>query len=138
MKGSIIVTKENIKKYLKLYNKLDVLIKERELIWILEKGPSFQDWEIGKNTVEEQAIQLINDNKLKELRFYKKNLKRYLLTLKNNNWKRYYKYVIFKYVKRYSNEQIKDLLNLYDIYDIDRKVIQYLYSNLKKEAGRIN
>ena len=92
MENRIKVTKSKIKRYLQNYTDLNHLIKRRELKWILGKGPTLDEWRDGKNTVENQAINLIEDNKLKELRFFKNNIDKYLLILKNTKDKKLYKY----------------------------------------------
>lgn len=103
----VIVTKDKIIKYLKMYKNLNNIIKNRELRWIIEKGPSFQEWERGKNTVEAQAIKLIEDKKLNELKFYKENLNKYIFILKSTYEKEYYKYIVYRYIKNYSKEKNK-------------------------------
>ena len=94
MENKIIVTKEKIKKYLKNYIYLTKIIKARELKWILGRGPSLKEWQEGINTVEIQAINLIEDKKLSELRFYKKYFYEYLFALKHIQDNKLYKYYI--------------------------------------------
>lgn len=136
MENRIKVTKDKIKRYLQNYTELSHLIKKRELKWILEKGPTLDEWREGKNTVENQAINLIEDNKLNELRFFKNNIDKYLLILKNTRDKKLYKYIIFKYIKENSDEEMQKIFNSNDLQILDEKAINYFYINLNKELNK--
>lgn len=133
MKENEVITKAKIRKYLGMYKNLEKIIKKRELRWILEKGPSFEEWEQKKNTVEKQAINLIEDKKLNELRFYKINIKKYILKLNRLKDKKYYNYFLYRYIKNYPEEKIKELLKIEYNKLMNEKIINYLYINLKKE-----
>lgn len=136
MENKIKVTKGKIKRYLQNYTDLNHLIKRRELKWILGKGPTLDEWREGKNTVENQAINLIEDNKLNELRFFKNNIDKYLLILKNTSDKKLYKYIIFKYIKMNSDEGMQKVFNSNDLQILDEETINYFYINLKKELNK--
>ena len=109
MEKKITVTKDKIKKYLKNYIYLTQLIKARELNWIIGRGPSFQEWQEGVNTVELQAINLIEDEKLAELRFYRNYIHKYMLVSEDVRDKKIYKYFIFKYVQNYNENLIHNI-----------------------------
>lgn len=136
MENKIVVTKEKIKKYLKNYIYLTKIIKARELKWILGRGPSLKEWQEGINTVEIQAINLIEDKKLSELRFYKKYFDEYLFASKHIQDNKLYKYFIYKYIKNYEDIEIQNLLKEQEISLLDNELVNYLYINLKSEVDR--
>lgn len=136
MKYEIIITKQKIKRYLEKYKDLSGLIKRRERRWILGKGPTLDEWMEGRNTVEKQAINLIEDKKLNELRFFKKNIDKYLLRLKFSKDKSVYKYIIYRYVKEDSEEKLEKIFGKKNLRLLEEKSINYLYINLKRELKK--
>ncbi len=76
-KKTQLVTKESIKKYLKLYPKLFTQIRMTELEHI-KYSPSLEEWKHNINTIENQVISMEEDSKLQEMRFYKKQLDKHL------------------------------------------------------------
>lgn len=123
-----IVTKEKIRKYLYSYKRLNSIIKARELKRILEKDPSFQEWQERKNTVEEQSLNLISDRKLQEMRFYKKQLDIYLNVLKVVS-KESHNYLLDNYILRDRKEN-----KIVNSKKLDNEIINYLYENLYRES----
>lgn len=124
------ITKEKIRRYLYEFNKLDKHIRARELRWILEKGPSLQEWQERKNTVEEQVIHLLEDKKLQELKFYKRHLDTYLNIMKLTS-KEEYRYLIENYIMK-GNKPLKRIYTKQD-----KEIIEYLYQNLCKELEQL-
>lgn len=137
MKRQISITKEKIKNYLKKYKNLKEMIEYRELLWILKRGSTFHEWQRGKNTVESQAINLIEDSKLQEYKFYKENLDKYLFILKHDYRKVYYEYVLHKYIHKYPKEMLRKKFRKYDIDKIERQIIEDLYICFRKEASNV-
>ena len=76
-KKTQLVTKEQIRKYLKLYPKLFTKIRTTELEHI-RYSPSLEEWKHNTNTIENQVISMQEDSKLQEMRFYKKQLDKHL------------------------------------------------------------
>ena len=76
-KKTQLVTKESIKRYLKLYPKLFTQIRMTELEHI-KYSPSLEEWKHNINTIENQVISMEEDSKLQEMRFYKKQLDKHL------------------------------------------------------------
>lgn len=131
MNSKFKITQKKIKYYLKNYSNLQQKIRERELSHILY-APSFIEWSTGEKTIEKQVLAITNDYKLQEMKFYKNSFDKYLPLLKSAPNKKYYSYLILRYIKQLPKEKIIKILKTKDLQNIENTIIEYLYSNLKE------
>lgn len=125
------VTPQKIKSYLKNYNHLDKLIKYREDMIIQGRGANLSEWKSDSKTrVDNQAIALITDYRLKEMKFYKIHLINILKYLQKYIFIAY-QFIYLKYLKQMTDDDISKALKINNIKHFDNIIIQYVYDKLK-------
>lgn len=140
------MTEQEYKKiefYLYNYHKINLLIREREMELIDSVNISNNAWikslKETSNTIENQAIKLIEDNLIKEYREWQVFLKKILVFLCENK-PTYYKYLKLKYFLNKEDEEIRKLLKI----DFERlkilkvKLIEFIYENENKDKFDLN
>ena len=128
---AIKVTPQKIKVYLKNYNDLDRLIKYREDMIIQGRGANLNEWKSDSKTrVDNQAIALITDYRLKEMKFYKIHLINILKYLQKYIFIAY-QFIYLHYFKQMADDDISKALRIKDIKHFDNIVIQYIYEKLQ-------
>ena len=135
-KKTQLVTKENIRKYLRLYPTLETRIRQQELFHI-KFSPSLDEWKQNINTIECQVISMEEDQELQEMRFYKQTLDRHLYLMKVSYKTKCYNYLLWNYMKNLPKKEIMTRLNLASeeaVDKFDNLVIDYLYLHIKREA----
>lgn len=135
-KKTQLVTKENIRKYLRLYPTLEARIRQQELFHI-KFSPSLDEWKQNINTIECQVISMEEDQELQEMRFYKQTLDRHLYLMKVSFKTKCYNYLLWNYMKNLPKKEIMTRLNLASeeaVDKFDNLVIDYLYLHIKREA----
>lgn len=123
------ISPKKIRAYLRNYNGLDKIIAnyEKENIGI---GPSFNEWARNDSSrVDNQAINLITNGHLKEMKFYKKQLFGILEYLKKYFFMAY-QFIFLKYFKKESDKEISKVLDINDTEYLDTIIIQYIYEKL--------
>ena len=125
------VTPQKIKLYLKNYNALDKLIKYREDMIIQGRGANLNEWKSDSKTrVDNQAIALITDYKLKEMKFYKINLINILKYLQKYIFIAY-QFIYLHYFKQMPDNDVSKALKINDIKHFEDIIIQYIYEKLQ-------
>lgn len=140
------MTEQEYKKiefYLYNYYKINLLIREREMELIDSVNISNNAWikslKETSNTIENQAIKLVEDNLIKEYREWQVFLKKILVFLCENK-PTYYKYLKLKYFLNKEDEEIRKLLKI----DFERlkilkvKLIEFIYENENKDKFDLN
>lgn len=140
------MTEQEYKKiefYLYNYHKINLLIREREMELIDSVNVSNTAWikslKETNNTIENQAIKLVEDNLIKEYREWQVFLKKILVFLCENK-PTYYKYLKLKYFLNKEDEEIRKLLKI----DFERlkilkiKLIEFIYKNENKDKFDLN
>lgn len=140
------MTEQEYKKiefYLYNYHKINLLIREREMELIDSVNISNNAWikslKETSNTIENQAIKLIEDNLIKEYKEWQVFLKKILVFLCENK-PTYYKYLKLKYFLNKEDEEIRKLLKI----DFERlkilkvKLIEFIYENENKDKFDLN
>ena len=131
-----LVTKEQIRKYLRLYPTLQSRIRQWELYHI-KYAPSLDEWRENRNTIENQVIAMEEDKGLQKLKFYKQSLDRHLYLLKINHEAKCYNYLLWKYMKDLPEKELIKRLGFATkeaMTKFDNEIIEYLYTQMKKEA----
>lgn len=140
------MTEQEYKKvefYLYNYYKINYLIKEREMDLIDSVDVSNNAWisslKKTSNTIEDQAIKLIDDNLIKEYKEWQVFLKKILVFLCENKTI-YYKYLNLKYFLKKDDKEITKLLKI----DFERikilkvKLIEFIYEIKNKDKFELN
>ena len=140
------MTKQECKKiefYLYNYNRINILIKEREMQIIDSINVSSRSWikslkGIG-NTTEDQIIKLIEDNLIKEYREWQVFIKKILAFLYENK-SIYYKYLKLKYLLEKDNKEIMRALkiNFEQLKILRIKLLTFIYKNENKGDFELN
>ena len=123
-----------IRYYLYNYKIIDNMIDERRTEIIERCCSNLNNYMKGINTVESQAIALIEDKKINELKRWQVYIKNILVFFRQKN-PLLYKFIILKYFNGKKNEEIKKILklNLRQIKYLDDKVINFLIKMSEKE-----
>ena len=131
------MTEQEYKKvefYLYNYHKINYLIKIRETDLIDSINVSNNAWiksiKDTSNTMEEQAIKIIDDNLIKEYKEWQVFLKKILVFLCNKNFLLYNIAVLY-YMENENLEYILKTLkiDLKDFILLDKKLISLIYKN---------
>lgn len=140
------MTKQECKKiefYLYNYNRINILIKEREMQIIDSINVSSRSWikslkGIG-NTTEDQIIKLIEDNLIKEYREWQVFIKKILAFLYENK-SIYYKYLKLKYLLEKDDKEIMKILkiNFKQLRKLRIKLLTFIYKNENKGDFELN
>lgn len=140
------MTKQECKKiefYLYNYNRINILIKEREMQIIDSINVSSRSWikslkGIG-NTTEDQIIKLIEDNLIKEYREWQVFIKKILAFLYENK-SIYYKYLKLKYLLEKDDKEIMKILkiNFKQLRKLRIKLLTFIYKNENKGNFELN
>lgn len=140
------MTKQECKKiefYLYNYNRINILIKEREMQIIDSINVSSRSWikslkGIG-NTTEDQVIKLIEDNLIKEYREWQVFIKKVLAFLYENK-SIYYKYLKLKYFLEKDDKEIMKILkiNFEQLKRLRIKLLTFIYKNENKGNFELN
>lgn len=140
------MTKQECKKiefYLYNYNRINILIKEREMQIIDSINVSSRSWikslkGIG-NTTEDQIIKLIEDNLIKEYREWQVFIKKILAFLYENK-SIYYKYLKLKYLLEKDDKEIMKILkiNFKQLRKLRIKLLAFIYKNENKGDFELN
>ena len=140
------MTKQECKKiesYLYNYNRINLLIKEREMQIIDSINVSSRSWikslkGIG-NTTEDQVIKLIEDNLIKEYKQWQVFIKKILAFLYENK-PLYYKYLKLKYLLEKDNKEIMRVLkiNFEQLKILRIKLLTFIYKNGNKGKFELN
>ena len=140
------MTRQECKKiefYLYNYNRINILIKEREMQIIDSINVSSRSWikslkGIG-NTTEDQVIKLIEDNLIKEYREWQVFIKKVLAFLYENA-PIYYKYLKLKYLLEKDNKEIMRVLkiNFEQLKILRIKLLTFIYKNENKGKFELN
>jgi len=123
-----------IRYYLYNYKIIDNMIDERRTEIIERCCSNLNNYMKGINTVESQAIALIEDKKINELKRWQVYIKNILVFFRQKN-PLLYKFIILKYFNGKNDEEIKKILklNLRQIKYLDDKVINFLIKMSEKE-----
>lgn len=140
------MTKQECKKiefYLYNYNRINLLIKEREMQIIDSINVSNRNWikslkGIG-NTTEDQVIKLIKDNLIKEYKQWQVFIKKILAFLYEYK-PLYYKYLKLKYLLEKDNKEIMRVLkiNFEQLKILRIKLLTFIYKNGNKDKFELN
>ena len=140
------MTRQECKKiefYLYNYNKINILIKEREMQIIDSINVSSRSWikslkGIG-NTTEDQVIKLIEDNLIKEYKEWQVFIKKILAFLYENK-SIYYKYLKLKYLLEKDDKEIMKILkiNFKQLRKLRIKLLTFIYKNENKGNLELN
>lgn len=140
------MTRQECKKiefYLYNYNRINILIKEREMQIIDSINVSSRSWikslkGIG-NTTEDQVIKLIEDNLIKEYKEWQVFLKKILAFLYENK-SIYYKYLKLKYLLEKDDKEIMKILkiNFEQLKRLRIKLLTFIYKNENKGNFELN
>ena len=140
------MTKQECKEiefYLYNYNRINILIKEREMQIIDSINVSSRSWikslkGIG-NTTEDQVIKLIEDNLIKEYREWQVFIKKILAFLYENK-SIYYKYLKLKYLLEKDDKEIMKILkiNFKQLRKLRIKLLTFIYKNENKGDFELN
>lgn len=128
---------KKIEFYLYNYQKINLLIKEREIQIIDSVNVSNNAWvkslKETSNTTEDQVIKLIEDDLIKEYKEWQVFLKKILVFLCEKKMV-YYKYLKLKYFLKKDDKEIMRALKI----DSERlkilrvKLIEFIYENKNK------
>ena len=137
------MTRQECKKiefYLYNYNRINILIKEREMQIIDSINVSSRSWikslkGIG-NTTEDQVIKLIEDNLIKEYKQWQVFIKKILAEHKPL----YYKYLKLKYLLEKDNKEIMRALkiNFEQLKILRIKLLTFIYKSENKGKFELN
>ena len=140
------MTKQECKKiefYLYNYNRINLLIKEREMQIIDSINVSNKSWikslkGIG-NTTEDQVIKLIEDNLIKEYKQWQVFIKKILAFLYEYK-PLYYKYLKLKYLLEKDNKEIMRVLkiNFEQLKILRINLLTFIYKNGNKDKFELN
>ena len=140
------MTRQECKKiefYLYNYNRINILIKEREMQIIDSINVSSRSWikslkGIG-NTTEDQVIKLIEDNLIKEYKEWHVFIKKILAFLYENK-SIYYKYLKLKYLLEKDDKEIMKILkiNFEQLKRLRIKLLTFIYKNENKGNFELN
>ena len=140
------MTKQECRKiefYLYNYNRINLLIKEREMQIIDSINVSNKSWikslkGIG-NTTEDQVIKLIEDNLIKEYKQWQVFIKKILAFLYEYK-PLYYKYLKLKYLLEKDNKEIMRVLkiNFEQLKILRIKLLTFIYKNGNKGKFELN
>ncbi len=140
------MTRQECKKiefYLYNYNRINILIKEREMQIIDSINVSSRSWikslkGIG-NTTEDQVIKLIEDNLIKEYKEWQVFIKKILAFLYENK-SIYYKYLKLKYLLEKDDKEIMKILkiNFEQLKRLRIKLLTFIYKNENKGDFELN
>ena len=140
------MTRQECKKiefYLYNYNRINILIKEREMQIIDSINVSSRSWikslkGIG-NTTEDQVIKLIEDNLIKEYKEWQVFIKKVLAFLYENK-SIYYKYLKLKYLLEKDDKEIMKILkiNYEQLKRLRIKLLNFIYKNENKGNFELN
>lgn len=140
------MTKQECKKiefYLYNYNRINLLIKEREMQIIDSINVSSRNWikslkGIG-NTTEDQVIKLIEDNLINEYKEWQVFIKKILAFLYEYK-PLYYKYLKLKYLLEKDNKEIMRVLkiNFEQLKILRIKLLTFIYKNGNKGKFELN
>lgn len=140
------MTRQECKKiefYLYNYNRINILIKEREMQIIDSINVSSRSWikslkGIG-NTTEDQVIKLIEDNLIKEYKEWQVFIKKILASLYENK-SIYYKYLKLKYLLEKDDKEIMKILkiNFEQLKRLRIKLLTFIYKNENKGNFELN
>ena len=140
------MTKQECKKiefYLYNYNRINLLIKEREMQIIDSINVSNKSWikslkGIG-NTTEDQVIKLIEDNLINEYKEWQVFIKKILAFLYEYK-PLYYKYLKLKYLLEKDNKEIMRVLkiNFEQLKILRIKLLTFIYKNGNKDKFELN
>ena len=140
------MTRQECKKiefYLYNYNRINILIKEREMQIIDSINVSSRSWikslkGIG-NTTEDQVIKLIEDNLINEYKEWQVFLKKILAFLYENK-SIYYKYLKLKYLLEKDDKEIMKILkiNFEQLRKLRIKLLTFIYKNENKGNFELN
>ncbi len=140
------MTRQECKKiefYLYNYNRINILIKEREMQIIDSINASTKSWikslkGIG-NTTEDQVIKLIEDNLIKEYKEWQVFIKKVLAFLYENK-SIYYKYLKLKYLLEKDDKEIMRILkiNFEQLKRLRIKLLTFIYKNENKGNFELN
>ena len=126
---------KKIEFYLYNYKNLDKLINDEIEKYVDYSNTSVSAWLKGinrfNNTVENQAIRIANDPKIKEIKKWKAFLKEMLIFLRKNQYEQYV-YVKLKYFKEMNDDEMIDKVNLTDLKILRRDVISFIYEKAKE------
>ena len=123
-----------IRYYLYNYKIIDNMIDERRTEIIERCCSNLNNYMKGINTVESQAIALIEDKKINELKRWQVYIKNILVFFRQKK-PLLYKFIILKYFTGKNDVEIKKILklNLRQIKYLDDKVINFLIKMSEKE-----
>lgn len=129
------IKRKNIRYYLYNYSDLSKMIKERELDYISYLPISYNRFARGFSsynipTIENQALMIMQDKKLEEMKLYKKEFDR-LVPLFKKVMPTLYSYMCMKYFCNYKDEEIKEKIRLEDLRSIDNEVMKYFETNIR-------
>ena len=140
------MTRQECKKiefYLYNYNRINILIKEREMQIIDSINVSSRSWikslkGIG-NATEDQVIKLIEDNLIKEYKEWQVFIKKILAFLYENK-SIYYKYLKLKYFLEKNDKEIMKILkiNFEQLKRLRIKLLTFIYKNENKGNFELN
>lgn len=140
------MTRQECKKiefYLYNYNRINILIKEREMQIIDSINVSSRRWikslkGIG-NTTEDQVIKLIEDKLIKEYKEWQVFIKKILAFLYENK-PIYYKYLKLKYLLEKDDKEIMKILkiNFEQLRKLRIKLLTFIYKNENKGNFELN
>lgn len=120
--------------YLYNYNNIDNLIKKRETDIIDSTNITSNAWKKSlkenENTLENQAIKLVEDTQILEYKQWQVFIKGMLVFLYKNK-PIFYKYLCLKYFLQKNNEEIIRTLkiNLKELKELKAKLIEFIYKN---------
>ena len=110
--------KEEIKYYLYNYNNIDKLIKDRKN-QIIELGNiSYYDWLTKKISIEDIVNNLDEDILIRKYKIIKESIIKLLEDLKYE-YPIQYRYVYYKYIKKYDKQKVESILKSSNIESID-------------------
>ncbi len=133
--SQIKISTNKIRAYLKNYNDLDRLIKYRENMIIQGRGENLAEWKSNsKMRVDNQAIILATDYKIKEMKFYKQNLTKIFQYLRKYIFISY-QFIYLFYFKKMSKENVAKALNINNIDHFDNMIINYIIEYLTQSSA---
>ncbi len=124
-----------IEKYLYHYYEPEVLVQEVRDYYISRMNYSKTTWLKGYNTLENQAIKLMDSRELKEIREWVAFLKKVLTFFYEENSK-YYNFINYKYFQKKKKSEIMHIFELdYLAYtELNMKIIEDIYSKAVLEG----
>ena len=144
-KQPIVINKERVQSYLENYEDLEKLIKFRENKLISgEVKPESKTLEINnitnldfleKSNISKEEFFSKVDYKLREMKFYYRNLSLFLRNLKTYGFL-VYQFIAFKYFLKLSEKDIQKLTPFKNLDYLDNLSINYLKNKLVEEARK--